>query len=189
MGKSLGRIVRLQIHPESLKRGDVYDPTPLLEVERGSIDASGMLGWDGTGWAVDIHHGAHPRVKGGGHKALSIGFVAHYERMAERFGEAPIGIAGENIVVDGPAVTAQDVAAGLVVRTQDGAVFELRSPTPAVACPGFTSHLLKSATVLPRAEIAEHLAFLSTGTRGFILSVDHIDRPVEISVGDEVFTR
>lgn len=187
--ESLGRIVRLQIHPESLKRGDVYDPSSLLAVDRGSIDASGMLGWDGTGWAVDIHHAAHPRVKGGGHKALSIGFVGHYQRMAERFGEAPIGVAGENVIVDGPAVSAQDVAAGLVVRTQDGAVFELRSPTPAVACPGFTSHLLKSTAVLPRDEIAGHLAFLSTGTRGFILSVEHIDRPVEVSVGDEVFRR
>ncbi len=189
MSEFLGPIVRLQIHPESLKQGDFYDPSPLLDVVRGSIDSSGMLGWDGTGWAVDIHHAAHPRVKGGGHKALSIGFVAHYDRMAERFGQVPLGIAGENIVVDGPAVSAQDIAAGLVVRTQDGAVVELRSPSPALACPGFTSHLLKSATVLPRGEIAEHLAFLSTGTRGFILSVDHVDRPVEISVGDEVFTR
>ncbi|MEA2022962.1 MAG: hypothetical protein U9N79_01585 [Actinomycetota bacterium] len=189
MSKSLGQIVLLQIHTESLKRGDVYDPSSLLAVERGSIDGSGMLGWNGTGWAVDIHHEAHPRAKGGGHKALSIGFVAHYERMAERFGDAPLGVAGENIIVDGPAVSAQDVAAGLVVRTQDGAVFEFRSPMPALACPGFTSHLLRSATVLPRDEITEHLAFLSTGTRGFILSVDHIDRPVEVSVGDEVFTR
>lgn len=189
MSELIGPIVRLQIHPESLKRGDVYDPSPLLSVQRGSIDASGMLGWDGAAWAVDIHHAAHPRMKGGGHKALSIGFVGHYERMSERFGEVPIGIAGENIVVDGPAVSAQDVAAGLVIRTTGGAVVELRSPLPAVACPGFTSHLLTSATVLPRSEIAEHLAFLSTGTRGFILSVDHIDIPVEISVGDEVFTR
>ncbi len=188
-GESLGRIVRLQIHPESLKRGDAYDPSPLLTVERGSIDASGMLGWNGSGWAVDIHHQAHPRVKGGGHKALSIGFVGHYDRMVERFDEAPIGIAGENIIVDGPAVSADAVAAGLVIHTQDGAVFELRAPTPALACPGFTSYLLKSSTVRSRDELAEHLAFLSTGTRGFILSVDHIDRPVEVSIGDEVFTR
>jgi len=189
MSESLGRIVRLQIHPESLKRGDFYDPSPLMAVDRGSIDASGMLGWSGIGWAVDIHHSAHPRAKGGGHKALSLGFVGHYERMAERFGAASIGVAGENVIVDGPAVSAETVAGGLVVRTQDGAVVELRSPTPAVACPGFTSHLLGSPVVLPRDEISEHLAFLSTGTRGFILSVDHIDRAVEISIGDEVFTR
>lgn len=188
-GEPLGRVVRLQIHSESLKRDDVYDPSPLVVVESGSIDGSGMLGWDGSGWAVDIHHEAHPRAKGGGHKALSIGFTGHYDRMAERFGEAPIGIAGENIVVDGPAVPADAIAAGLVIRTQDGAVFELRSPTPAVACPGFTSYLLKNRRVLPRDEIAEHLAFLSTGSRGFILSVNHIDRPVQISIGDEVFTR
>lgn len=189
MSESLGPIVRLQIHPESLKRGDVYDPSLLVAVDRGSVDASGMLGWNGTGWAVDIHHAAHPRTKGGGHRALSIGFAAHYDRIADRFGEVPVGIAGENIVVDGPAVSAQDIAAGLVVRTQDGAIVELRSPAPAVACPGFTSYLRKSAVVLSRDDIADDLAFLSTGTRGFILSVDHVDRPVEISVGDEVFTR
>lgn len=189
MSESLGPIVRLQVHAESLKRDGAYDPAPLVVVERAVVDASGMLGWDGTGWVVDTHHAAHPRVRGGGHRALSIGFTGHYERMAERFGDVPIGIAGESIIVDGPAVTAREVAMGLVVRTQDGAVLELRSPVPAVACTGFTSYLLRSSVVFPRDEIAEHLAFLSTGTRGFILSVDHVDRGVEISIGDEVVTR
>lgn len=189
MSESLGPIVRLQVHAESLKRDGAYDPAPLVVVQRAVIDASGMLGWDGTGWVVDSHHEAHPHVRGGGHRVLSIGFTGHYERMAERFGDVPIGIAGENIIVDGPAVASDDIGEGLVVRTHSGAVMELLSPVPAVACPGFTSRLLKSSTVLERDEIAEHLAFLSTGTRGFILAVDHIDRGVEISVGDEVFTR
>jgi len=189
MSRSLGPIVRLQVHAESLKRDGAYDPGPLVVMDRAVIGASGVLGWDGTGWVVDSHHAAHPHVRGGGHRVLSIGFTGHYERMAERFGEVPAGVAGENIIVDGPAVTAEDIAAGLVIRTQDGTVMELRSPVPAVACPGFTSHLLRSPVVLPRDEIAEHLAFLSTGTRGFILSVDHVDRGVEISIGDEVFTR
>lgn len=189
MSESLGPIVRLQVHAESLKRADAYDPEPLVVMERAMIDASGMLGRDATGWVVDSHHAAHPRVRGGGHRVLSIGFTGHYERMAEHFGDVPIGIAGENIIVDGPAIMAEDIGAGLVIRTQDGAVLELRSPAPAVACPGFTSHLLRSPVVLPRDEIAEHLAFLSTGTRGFIVSVEHVDRGVEISVGDEVSTR
>ena len=189
MSESLGPIVRLQVHAESLKRDGAYDPAPLIVMDRAVVDASGMLGWDGTGWVVDSHHAAHPRVRGGGHRVLSIGFTGHYERMAERFGEVPAGVAGENIIVDGPAITAEKIAAGLVIRTQDGAVMELRSPVPAIACPGFTSHLLRSPIVLPRYEIEEHLAFLSTGTRGFILSVDHVDRGVEISIGDEVFTR
>lgn len=189
MSERLGPIVRLQVHAESLKRDGAYVPAPLISVERASVDAAGLLGWDGTGWVVDVHHSAHPRLRGGGHRALSIGFTGHYERIEERFGTVPFGIAGESIIVDGPAVTADMISGGLIVRTGDGAEVELRSPQPAIACPGFTSHLLGSPVVLPRDEIDHHLAFLSTGTRGYILSVDHLDAPVELSIGDEVFTR
>jgi len=189
MSERLGPIVRLQVHAESLKRDGAYVPDPLVSVERASLDASGLLGWDGTGWVVDVHHAAHPRERGGGHRALSVGFSGHYDRMEERFGDVLFGIAAESIVVDGRAITAEEVAGGLVVRTRDGVEIELLAPSPAIACPGFTSHLLKSPTVLPREEIEEDLEFLSTGTRGFIVSVDHLEQPVELSIGDEVFTR
>jgi hypothetical protein len=43
--------------------------------------------------------------------------------------------------------------------------------------------------VLEREQIEDELAFLSAGTRGFIVAVDHLDETVEISIGDEVFTR
>jgi hypothetical protein len=76
-----------------------------------------------------------------------------------------------------------------VIRHADGTETELRSPKVAIACTGFTSYLLGSDAVLGHEEVADHLAFLSTGTRGFILAVDHLDRPVEIQVGDEVFIR
>ncbi|MEN8115035.1 MAG: hypothetical protein ABFS21_11685 [Actinomycetota bacterium] len=188
-GTSIGRIVRLQVHAESLKRDGAFDPGPLVSVERASIGSPGMLGWNGTGWILDNHHSAHPQARGGGHRVLSVGFTGHYERIRARFGDVPTGAAGENIVIDGPAVTAGDISGGLLIRTGDGAVLELRSPQAAVACTGFTSFLLGSPVVLPREEITEHLAFLSTGTRGFIVSVDHVDRPVEIAVGDEIFTR
>jgi hypothetical protein len=189
MNEHLGQIVRLQVHTESLKRDGAYVPGPLLPVERVSLDGAGALGWNGSAWVVDVHHVAHPRLRGGGHRALSVGFVGHYERMEDRYGPVPLGIAGESIVVDGPAVPAEAIAGGLVIRTGDGTTVELRSPAPAVACTGFTSYLLGSPTVLDRGEIEDDLAFLSTGTRGFIVSVDHIDRPIELSIGDEVFTR
>lgn len=188
MGDAIGRIVHLQVHAEPLKRDGTYLPDPLVSVDRATVSAAGMLGWDGTGWIVDTHHTAHPRTKGGGNRALSIGFTGHYVAMARRFGDVPVGIAGENIVVDGPALAADEIAAGLVVRHADGAEIELRSPEPATACTGFTSYLLGSEEVLEREEIAEEIAFLSIGTRGFILSVDHLDRPLELAVGDEVFT-
>lgn len=187
--KRLGRIARLQIHAESLKSDGAFDPDPLVSIRRASITSAGMLGWNGTAWILDNHHSAHPRIRGGGRRVLSAGFTGHYDRMRERFGDVPLGVAGENLIIDGPPVSGDAIGDGLIVQTSDGAVLELQSPEAALACTGFTSYLLGSPDVLPRDEIADHLAFLSTGTRGFIVSVDHVDRPVEVSVGDEVFTR
>jgi hypothetical protein len=189
MPQRLGPIVRLQIHTESLKREGAYVPEPLLPVDRVSLDGSGILGWDGDGWIVDVHHAAHPRRRGGGLRALSVGFTGHYRRIEDRFGPVAPGVAGESIIVDGPAVDADAISGGLVIRTAGGETVELRSPTPAVACTGFTSYLLGSSAVLERDQIEDELAFLSTGTRGFIVAVDHLDETVEISTGDEVFTR
>jgi hypothetical protein len=189
MGDSIGRIVRLQVHAEPLKRDGAYVPDPLVSVDRAVVNADGMLGWNGNGWIIDTHHPAHPRAKGGGKRVLSIGFTGHYDAMAARFESAPVGIAGENIVVDGPAVAEEDIEHGLVIRHSDGAETELRSPKAAVACTGFTSYLLGSDEALGHEEVADHLAFCSTGTRGFILAVDHLDWPVEIQVGDEVLIR
>jgi len=189
MSEAIGRIVRLQVHAEPLKQNGAYVPDPLVSVDRAVVNADGMLGWNGNGWIIDTHHPAHPRAKGGGKRVLSIGFTGHYAAMADRFDSVPLGIAGENIVVDGPAVAAEEVEDGLVIRHADGTETELRSPKAAIACTGFTSYLLGSDEVLSHEEVADHLAFLSTGTRGFILAVDHLDRPVEIQVGDEVFRR
>jgi len=184
MSERLGPIVQLQIHAESLKRDGAYVPEPLIAVERVSLDESGVLGWDGSGWIVDVHHAAHPRLRGGGRRAVSVGFTGHYRRMEERFGPVTLGIAAESIVVDGPPVSARTIADGLLIRKGDGTVIELRSPEPAVACTGFTSYLLGSPTVLGSEEIEDDLAFLSTGTRGFIVAVDHLDGPVEVEIGD-----
>ncbi len=189
MSQRLGPIVRLQVHAESLKRDGAYVPDPLIPVDRVSLDGSGVLGWDGTGWIVDVHHAAHPRLRGGGRRAVSVGFTGHYRRIEERFGPVALGIAAESIVIDGPPVSAEMIADGLVIRKGDGTIIDLRSPEPAVACTGFTSYLLGSPTVLDREEIEDDLVFLSTGTRGFIVAVDHLDGPVEIELGDEVFTR
>lgn len=189
MSESIGRVVRLQVHAEPLKRDGAYVPDPLVAVDRAMVNADGMLGWNGNGWIIDTHHSAHPYAKGGGKRVLSIGFTGHYDAMATRFESVPLGIAGENIVVDGPAFAEEEIEDGLVIRQSDGTEVELRSPKAAVACTGFTSYLLGSDEVLGHEEVDDELAFLSAGTRGFILSVDHIERPAEIHVGDEVFKR
>ncbi len=189
MSELLGRIVRLQIQAEPLKATGRYLPEHLVTAEKALIGEAGMLIWDGSGWIVDAHHRSHPRARGGGNRALSIGFTGHYEAMAQRFESVPVGIAGENIIVDGPAVRMVDIAGGLLIRRPDGTEIGLNEPRPAAPCRPFTSFLLGSDSVLQRDTIQNELAFLSDGTRGFLVSLNQADRHVEIEVGDEVLIR
>lgn len=189
MSERLGRIVRLQIQAEPLKATGTYDPAHLVTAARALIGGAGMLIWDGNGWIVDAHQRSHPRARGGGNRALSIGFTGHYEAMAERFGSVPMGIAGENIVVDGPAVRMPDIAGGLLIRRPNGVVIELDGPRPTAPCLPFTSFLVGSDDVLQREAIEGEMAFLSNGTRGFLVSVSDTGRYEEITVGDEIVIR
>jgi len=186
VGDRIGRIVRLQVQARSLKEAGTYDPTPILASPVASIDAGGMLIWNGTGWVVDAHHRLHPRSRGRGRRPLSIGFTGHYRAMSAEFGGVPVGIAGENIIVDGPALRLHDLGDGVVIRTRGGREIILGNPRPAEPCRPFTSFLVGSDEVLPRASITGELAFLSGGRRGFLVTVDPADGPVSVRVGDEV---
>ena len=189
MSELLGRIVKLQIQAEPLKATGRYDPSHLVVASEALVGEAGMLIGDDNGWIVDAHHRAHPRARGGGNRALSIGFTGHYDAMALRFESVPLGIAGENIIVDGPAVRMTEIGGGLLIRRSDGAEIELKGTRPAAPCRPFTSFLLGSDDVLERATIQSELAFLSDGTRGFLVSVNTGDGYEEIAVGDEVFIR
>lgn len=178
--------MRLQVQAEPLKASGVYEPQHLVPAERALVSEAGMLGWDGNGWVVDAHHAGHPRARGGGRRALSLGFSGHYEAMEHRFDAAPLGIAGENIVVEGPPLRLPDIADGFVVRRRDGTEFALLRPGVAAPCAEFTSYLLGYDGPRARDEIAEELRFLDDGTRGFILAVDHLAGFEEIRVGDEL---
>src|SRR5260370_42630811 len=90
--QDIGRIVRLQIQRGSLKTGEkptrVYDPTPLLAVDRLALGPDGALGEGSDGsWLGGVHHRAHPRTKNedGAHGG-SLGVTAHYALMRDRFG-------------------------------------------------------------------------------------------------------
>lgn len=190
MERELGTIVRLQVQRDPLKeKGVSYSPAAILTVDEASLDVQGMLGrHDGT-WVVDAHHAAHPRARGGGRRALSIGFAGHYDLMAERFGSADLGCAGENIVIDTPGRTTQaDLTGEVVVHTADGEV-HLRDARVAAPCAEFTSWIKGLDTVVPKMEQADDIEFLEHGTRGFIMDVSHLDRPVTIRVGDRVTVR
>jgi len=182
----IGRIVRLQIQAEPVKASGRYDPTRIVTAAAASIGEAGMLLQSDSGWLVDAHHRAHPRARGGGNRPLSIGFTGHYAAMTDRFGDVSVGIAGENIIIDGPAVRLEEIVNGLVIRRPDGTEIELQTPRPAAPCLPFTSFLVGSETVLPREAITEELAFLSGGTRGFLVEMGRPAPQTVIEVGDEV---
>jgi hypothetical protein len=185
----IGPIVRIQVQAEPLKASGVYEPGHLVLVERAYLSADGMVGWDGTGWLVDAHHVAHPRSRGRGKRALSIGLTGHYTAIGERFPGAEPGIGGENIIVEGPPLRLPEIERGFLVRRRDGSEIELPAPRVAAPCVEFTSYLLGSNTVLPRDEIRDELAFLAAGTRGHIVDVRHLTTPVVVETGDEVWLR
>lgn len=188
-GEFIGEIVRLQVQRVPIKvKGAGYLPEEILPVERAAVDAWGMLGWHEGAWIVDAHNKAHPSRRGGGRRPLSIGFTGHYAAMAERFGEAPVGIAGENIIVDGPALWLSDLGEGLFVETSDGHLL-LERPRVAAPCAEFTSYLLGLEEVAPMAEIKDALADLHDGRRGFIVAADHAAQSIEVRIGDKVFLK
>lgn len=187
--REIGQVVRLQVQREPLKASGIYQPGPLLPVERAMVGAAGMLGHDGHGWVVDAHHSAHPRARGGGNRALSVGFTGHYAAMDGRFGPVADGVAGENVIVAGPPLRMSDVSGGLLVRRPDGTSYELRAPRPAAPCREFTSYLVRSPRVLDRSELQDEFEFLGEGTRGFIVDVSHLFDLHGIALGDSVLVQ
>jgi hypothetical protein len=187
----LGPIVRLQIQRSTLKTGDkpnrFYSPAPLLAVERLWVTPGGALGLAADGsWIVDVHHRDHPRSRNedGGH-GISVGFVAHYARMRERFGAGITpGCAGENLIAEGAGVlTYDDVRHGLVVVGPDGAArLRIRVLEVARPCRPFTGWALGRQV---EAEVLkESLQFLDGGMRGYYCVAEGV---AEITIGDRLF--
>jgi hypothetical protein len=138
---------------------------------------------------MDAHHAAHPNSRAGGRRALSIGFSGHYDQIAERFGSAPLGCAGENLIVaTDRRITVSDLEGVIVVRTADGEVL-LGSARVAAPCREFTSFMLGRPDVAPRDEIAADLAFLDDGMRGYILDLKTLEGAHRVRVGDVVEVR
>ena len=172
--RELGRIVRLQIQRNSLKTGEkptrVYDPGPLLSVERLAVGPDGALGQapDGS-WMVDVHHRAHPRTKNeDGVHGLSLGFTSHYGRMRERFGERITpGCAGENILVAAEQrVTMEDLERGVALLDAGGReLARLDVLQVAHPCRPFSGWAL--GKTVDGDILKETLQFLDGGTRGF----------------------
>ena len=128
----IGRVVRLQVQTDSLKRGErprrVYDPEPLSEVSRLRLSPSGAVGVTTSGDEVlDVHNPAHPRAKTAPGREVSFGFTSHYARMHDRYGNhVTTGCAGENVLVESGRVwTLEDFRPGLAFRNAAGALLLL----------------------------------------------------------------
>ena len=188
--REIGRIVRLQIQRSSLKTGEkphrVYDPAPILAVDRLAVGADGVFGLAADqSWIVDIHHRAHPDTKNlDGRHGISLGFTAHYGAMRDRFGSRiGLGCAGENIIVDtAHRFTMDELQSGLPILAPDGAE-RLRLAVLDVAhpCRPFTGWALGG--VVESDVLKSHLLFLDGGMRGFCCAGDATG---VVSVGDRV---
>jgi hypothetical protein len=173
--RDFGRVMRLQIQRSSLKTGEkpqrVYDPSPILAVDRIAVTPDGVMGeTPDRSWIVDVHHRGHPDTKNAdGEHGVSVGFTSHYAAMRDRFGDRiGIGCAGENIIVEAEQrVTLEDLRGGVAICGAAGAervrltVLDVAHP-----CRPFTGWALGGGMV--EAEVLkEHLQFLDDGTRGF----------------------
>ena len=186
-GERIGEIVRLQVQKVPLKeKGVGYSPAALLPVDVAAVDAWGMLGWDHDQWVVDTHNKAHPSRRGGGRRQLSVGFTGHYAEMERRFGNVPIGVAGENFIVEGPPYRLEDLGEGFVIEAADGDL-ALERPRIAAACVEFTSFMLDLDHVAALDDVREDYDALQEGRRGFIVAADHASEAVEVRVGDVMY--
>jgi len=187
MARILGPIVRIQVQRNPLKtEGKGYDPGPILPVEEAVIGPPGLVGRHEGAWILDAHHAGHPASRAGGRRPLSVGFSEHYDRIADRFGDAPLGCAGENLIVEiDRRITLDDLAGTVVLVTPEGE-FPLGGARVAAPCREFTSFLLGRVDVAPRDEIAPHLEFLDEGTRGFILDLAPLEGSHRVRVGDQL---
>jgi hypothetical protein len=172
--RELGRIVHLQIQRSSLKTGEkpirVYDPAPLLSVNRLAVGPDGALGEGPDGsWLVDVHHRAHPRTKNeDGEHGVSLGFTSHYAAMRDRFGQRiTLGCAGENIIVaTDHRISFEDLERGVALLGSDGPeLAQLEVLQVAHPCRPFSGWALGGT--VESDVLKETLQFLEGGTRGF----------------------
>ena len=177
--------------------GDEYRDSLLREVDALWLSPDGVVGQIGQDAVLQAHHRLHPtRVLGTTekhrtylpHRLLSFGFTGHYRAMADRFGDAPMGCAAEDIIVDyDDIVTLDQVANGVQVRRGDR-IIDLVGAQVAKPCVPFTKYLLQNQAT-PEERVAPHRAFLDDGMRGFIVGLANATEPVDISVGDEFWIR
>ncbi len=173
----LGRIVRLQVQAEGLKRGvrpnRVYDPGPIVAVARLRLTPRGAEGLTAENETVlDVHHADHPETKTAPGREASFGFTSHYGKIRERYGErVAIGCAGENVLVEaGRVFRLSDLAGGLFFRSAAaGDLLRISGVSVAAPCVEFSRFTLGEPQASPQ-DLKPVLQFLDDGMRGYVFT-------------------
>ncbi len=189
----LGPIRHLQIQRETLRIGvrpdRVYRTDPLASVPALALSPAGPIAKIDGGWMVDTHHTAHPaNAQPNLDRLLSVGFTSHYAAMADHFGSATIGDAGENVVIEADEIVTEDQIAGGLMIERPGGTIELKAPAVAEPCVPFTRFRLGD----PAADlelVKPHREFLRRGMRGYVMGLGNLTGAVEVAVGDLVYAR
>jgi len=184
----IGETALLQIQTGVLTGQGSYDTSMLVPVETLRLTPDGVLGLVDGEWIADRHHRDHPAAK---HwragDALSFGFTSHYVLMWDLFRFTPLGIAGENVIVNADEmINLADIAGGARIETDESQI-ELTRPGILEPCVEFTRFM----TSRPEAsawEVKPDREKLRNGVRGYAVGIPGPD-PVEIGLGDTVFAR
>lgn len=190
----LGTIIRLQYQRGHLKVPGVdrryrqYDPANIVTTDELRFTPDGPETGPVDAPVFDVHHRLHPDSRNRGDNGVSINLTGHYHLMRERLGERITeGVAGENILIEHEGVlTEADLAGGLAVETRGGLALidEIIVATP---CVEFSRYALDyPADQPPNRLVADTVAFLNDGVRGFYATMRE---PATVRVGDRVFLR
>lgn len=191
----LGPVIRTQIHTDRMVNGGRYDYEMIVEADELLLGPDGVVGQIGDEQMMHGHHRLHPnktrdanRKKFLPNRLLSFGFTGHYDQMADRFGQAPMGCAAEDVIVqrDG-VVTLDELRGGLQVRRDGGAV-DFSGVAVAKPCVPFTKYLLQDQEASDEV-VAPNRAFLDDGIRGFLVGLSDETETATIRVGDELWVR
>jgi hypothetical protein len=171
----LGRVVRLQVQLEPLKRGSNpgrrYDPAPLRRVPGLEVAPEGVTGLAEDGARLlDVHHTTHPRTRDrGGRAGVSLMATADYRRLRRRFGShLADGLAGETLLIDtASSLVRRRFPGRLRIGTAEGGWLDLHSVRVAAPCAEFSSFCLDREPAGVDDEVSAAMGFLDHGGRGF----------------------
>lgn len=191
--QKIGTIKFVQIQRSHMKTYEgenrIYRPDPLLTVEKLSLTVDGIMGVASNGKEIiDVHHIQHLQSRFRGDNKISFGFVQHYNRMRERFGDhIADGAGGENIIIEASEdITELDYQRRFFIQHEgQGTLIELRNVIPAPPCREFSIFCLQVAQC--KDDIKSALQFLSKGTRGYYAELVENDEPCFVQAGDTLF--